>query len=74
MLAERLCNYRSPAFKRIGGFAEVSDFQRAHHQWISEALTRELPSETAIAVGNSVFVNNIISEPGLKAMHREVAW
>lgn len=59
------------------GFAEVADFQRAHSQWVEEALMHELVAREdrwseAIAVGSLAFVENVKSELGRKAMHRDV--
>jgi putative transposase len=59
------------------GFAEVADFQRAHRQWVEEALARELVVREdrwseAIAVGSFTFVDKLKSELGFKAVHREV--
>jgi hypothetical protein len=59
------------------GFAEVADFQRAHSQWVEEALTRELVVRDdrwseAIAVGSLGFVESVKSELGNKALHRGV--
>src|SRR5574341_947152 len=59
------------------GFREVADFQQAHRQWISEALTREIGGRDerwshAIAVGSLTFVEKVKSELGFKAVHREV--
>lgn len=60
------------------GFAEVADFQRAHRQWVGEALdggltVREDRWSEAIAVGSLGFVDKVKSELGVKALHREVA-
>jgi putative transposase len=59
------------------GFAAVGDFQRAHHQWVEEALgvkaaLRDDRWSQAIAVGSLAFVEEIKSELGVRAMHREV--
>jgi REP element-mobilizing transposase RayT len=60
------------------GLSDVSDFQRAHREWIKEALSRnkvvrEANWSEAIAVGSLGFANNVKTELGLKAVHREVA-
>jgi putative transposase len=60
------------------GFAEVADFQLAHRQWIEESLPHEKAVRDerwsrAIAVGSLAFVDNVRSDLGIKAMHREVA-
>jgi hypothetical protein len=58
------------------GFSEVADFQRAHRDWVDEAIKREMSRESvwseAIAVGSLSFVNTVKSELGFKAAHREV--
>ncbi len=59
------------------GFAKLSEFQRAHRQWVDEALevgrrVRENRWSEAIAVGSLEFVANVKNEPGFKALHREV--
>jgi hypothetical protein len=55
----------------------VADFQRAHRQWVEEALTRELVVREdrwseAIAVGSGTFVEKVKSELGVRATHREI--
>ena len=60
------------------GFAEVADFQQTHRQWVEEALpgekaVRDDRWSRAIAIGSLAFVDNVRSELGIKAMHREVA-
>ncbi|MGH7825461.1 MAG: hypothetical protein ACREQ7_09850 [Candidatus Binatia bacterium] len=52
-------------------------FERAHRQWVDEAVDRELAMRDdrwsqAIAVGGLPFVEKLKSELGIKAMHREV--
>ena len=58
------------------GFADVAQFQETHRQWIEQALTQKVVREDrwseAIAVGSLAFVENVKSELGSKAMHREV--
>jgi putative transposase len=59
------------------GFSEVAAFQQAHRRWIDDALTRERMAREgrwseALAVGNLNFVENVKSELGFKAAHREV--
>jgi putative transposase len=59
------------------GFAEVGDFQKAHRQWVEEALdgepgAREDRWSEAIAVGSLAFVEKVKGELGVKALHREV--
>ncbi len=60
------------------GFAEVADFQQAHRQWVGQALDGEMAVRDdrwskSIAVSDLAFVDNVRSELGVKAMHREVA-
>ncbi len=55
----------------------MTEFQRAHRQWVDEALevgrrVRENRWSEAIAVGSLEFVANVKNEPGFKALHREV--
>jgi hypothetical protein len=59
------------------GFTEVADFQRAHRDWVDEAIKREMVAREsrwseAVAVGSLSFVNTVKSELGFKAAHREV--
>lgn len=59
------------------GFADVGDFQRAHRQWVEQALGNgcapcdERWSE-AIAVGSLPFGETVKNDLGVKAIHREV--
>jgi hypothetical protein len=59
------------------GFEDVEDLQRAHRQWIEEALASELGLRDArwseaIAVGSLAFVETVKNDLGMKATHREV--
>jgi putative transposase len=59
------------------GFAVLEDFQRAHRQWVEQALEGELGARDerwseAIAVGSLAFVEKVRSELGFKAMHRDI--
>jgi hypothetical protein len=59
------------------GFEKVGDFQKAHRDWVDEALKREMVEREsrwseAVAVGSLSFVNTVKSELGFKAAHREV--
>jgi len=59
------------------GFEDFEGFQKAHRQWIAEALASELSVRDArwseaIAVGSLVFVERVKNDLGVKAMHREV--
>ena len=58
------------------GFSEIAQFQHAHRRWVDDSLTRERTTREgqwseAIAVGNLNFVENMKSELGFKAAHRE---
>jgi putative transposase len=66
-----------PELSSLCGFNGVTDFQQAHREWVTEALSREsLVREgnwsEAIAVGNLNFIEKVKSELGSKAAHREV--
>ena len=58
-------------------FAEASQFQQAHRQWVTEALRRELAgrearwSEAGVAAGSLVFVEKVKRDLGVKGMHRQ---
>jgi hypothetical protein len=58
------------------GFADAAQLQETRRQWIEQALTRNLERENrwseAIAVGSLAFVENVKSELGSKAMHRDI--
>jgi len=59
------------------GFEKAGDFQKAHRDWVDEALKREMVAREsrwseAVAVGSLSFVNTVKSELGFKAAHREV--
>jgi hypothetical protein len=59
------------------GFADLGDFQRAHCQWVEQALEggRALRVDRwseAIGVGSLAFVDKVKSELGFKAVHREM--
>jgi putative transposase len=59
------------------GFTNPRDFQKAHRQWVEQALgnggaPRDDRWSEAIAVGSLSFVERIKSNLGIKAMHREV--
>ncbi|MGH8865246.1 MAG: hypothetical protein ACREVZ_11490, partial [Burkholderiales bacterium] len=59
------------------GFANVADFQRAHREWVAQALTREAHRRDkrwseAIAVGSRAFVETVQRELGISASYREV--
>jgi putative transposase len=59
------------------GFTDRRDFQRAHRQWVEQALgngcaPRDYRWSEAIAVGSLAFVERVKSDLGIKAMHRGV--
>ena len=59
------------------GFSRVSDFQRAHREWIAEALARGVLQRDerwsdAIAVGSEGFVAKMKEQLGAAAILREV--
>ena len=61
----------------VCGIDGITDFQKAHREWVNEALSREgMVREAnwseAIAVGSLSFVNQLKGELGFKAAHREV--
>lgn len=58
------------------GFAHVEHFQKAHRQWVEDALAqdamrREERWSEAIAVGSRDFVERVKGELGISARHRE---
>ena len=59
------------------GFTDVGDLQRAHRQWVDEALTREAGKRDerwseAFAAGSQVYVEGVKRELGMKARHRDI--
>jgi hypothetical protein len=58
------------------GFADVSQLQQAHREWVAErlsqALARDDPWSEALAVGSSGFVANVKKELGERASYREL--
>ena len=57
------------------GFASVVDFQRAHRQWVEDALLRDAGKRDArwseaLAVGSQAFVEKVKRELAMKAQHR----
>jgi putative transposase len=59
------------------GFTDRRDFQRAHRQWVEQALgngcaPRDYRWSEAIAVGSGGFVESVKGELGSKALHRGV--
>jgi putative transposase len=58
------------------GFVEVGDFQKAHREWVEEALMvnaemRDDHWSESIAVGSLAFLEQVKSELGAKAVHRQ---
>ncbi|HEY7657343.1 MAG TPA: transposase [Burkholderiales bacterium] len=59
------------------GFGDVDKFQRAHRQWIEEALLnderkRDARWSEALAVGSQAFVEQVKRNLALRARHREI--
>ena len=59
------------------GFSKLADFQQVHRQWIEAELKRKLAVRDArwseaVAVGSLAFVEEVKSELGAKALHREL--
>jgi REP-associated tyrosine transposase len=59
------------------GFASVADYQRAHRQWVEDALLHETGKRDkrwseALAVGSQAFVEKVKHELATKAGHRDV--
>ena len=58
------------------GFANVEDFQRAHRQWVAQALTGEDKRDErwseAIAVGSQAFIEKVRLEIRITARYRRV--
>ena len=59
------------------GFADLRDFQRAHRQWVEQALgngcaPRDYRWSEALAVGSMAFVERVKNDLGIKAVHRDV--
>jgi REP-associated tyrosine transposase len=64
------------SLSELSGFADLRDFQRAHRQWVEQALENGLASRDerwseSIAVGSLDFVEKIKTELGIRAMHRD---
>ena len=59
------------------GFADLREFQRAHREWVEQALgngcaPRDDRWSEAIAVGSLSFLERVKSDLGIKAVHRDV--
>ena len=62
--------------RELSGFADLRDFQRAHREWVEQGLENGLLKRDdrwseSIAVGGLSFVEEIKTELGIKALHRE---
>ena len=65
------------ALSTLCGFERVPDFQRAHHKWVEEILTRnQLAREdrwsASLAIGSQSYVEKIKDALGNKARNRAV--
>jgi putative transposase len=65
------------SLSELCGFADPTDFQRAHRQWVEQGLengllVRDDRWSESIAVGSLAFIDEVKSELGLKAAHRDV--
>ena len=65
------------SLSELSGFADLRDFQRAHRQWVEQALENGLASRDdrwseSIAVGSLAFIDQVKNELGFKADHRDV--
>jgi REP element-mobilizing transposase RayT len=66
--------------RELGSLCEfngITNFQQAYREWVKEALSRESVVREgnwseAVAVGSLGFVNNVKTELGFKAAHREM--
>ena len=68
---------RLTELERVKRVSNLRDFQRAHRQWVEQALENGLASRDdrwseSIAVGSLAFIDQVKNELGFKAMHREV--
>lgn len=59
------------------GFARVADFQRAHREWVAEALRQDALKRDerwseALAVGSQAFVEKVKRDLEMKGRHRDV--
>lgn len=59
------------------GFGAVPDFQKAHREWVEEALKRDVAARDdrwsqALAVGSLEYVEKVKTVLGNKAFHREL--
>ena len=66
------------ALSGLCGFDEITEFQRAHREWVEAACCRDTEARNnhwseSIAVGSESFVEQVKVELGFKAQHRQVA-
>jgi hypothetical protein len=58
----------------VCGINGITDFEKAHREWVKEALSRKVVREAnwseAVAVGSLSFVNKLKGELGFKAAHQ----
>jgi putative transposase len=62
----------------LTGFSNVAGFQRAHREWVEEALSAKIGARDerwseALAVGSREYVDRVKAELGIRAAHRQVA-
>lgn len=65
------------SLSEVMGFADLRDLQRAHREWVEQALenglaVRDERWSEAIAVGSLGFVESVKNRLGAKAAHRDV--
>jgi REP element-mobilizing transposase RayT len=65
------------SLSELCGFADPTDFQRAHCQWVEQGLenglaVRDQCWSESIAVGSLSFVETVKNQLGVKAAHRDV--
>ena len=75
--AERYAIIDHRTLTALCGFIDLRDFQRAHHEWVEQALLRQRRGRDdrwskAIAVGSLAFVESVKSELGIKVAHRAI--
>jgi putative transposase len=66
------------ALSALCGFGDLAGFQRAHRQWVEDALaagarTRDERWSQSVAVGSASFVDAVKRELGARARGREIA-
>ena len=65
------------SLSELSGFADLTDFQRAHREWVEHGLEsgsaiRDECWSEAIAVGSLPFVEKVKNQLGVKAAHRDI--